>query len=161
MLEMDKIRDVAVNVEAHVANVELDDGVRLRGCVFHENLCLIEGVGGGRSLLGSDFIECDNHCGVDGARYAEESTGNALHVRDAAFIKFRCGRGVGRVLHLGPIRRREPFVGRVLGARGHGVLEELQGFADSVGHEDFNLTSGVVPVDFQAAVLAAIWVDGD
>ena len=50
---------------------------------------------------------------------------------------------------------------RVLGARGHGVLEALQGFADSVGHGDVDVISGVVPVDFQAAVLAAGWVEGD
>ena len=30
---LDKIRGVAVDVEAHVASVETDDVVRLRGCV--------------------------------------------------------------------------------------------------------------------------------
>ena len=112
---LDKIRGVAVDVEAHVASVEPDSSVQLRGWVFHEHLCLLDGVGGGRSLIGANFIECDKHCGVDGARDVEKSAGNALHVCDAAFVKFRCGRGVGRVLHLGPIRRHEPFVGRVLG----------------------------------------------
>ena len=52
-------------------------------------------------------------------------------------------------------------MGRVLGARGCGVLESLQGFVDSVGHGDVEVIAGVVPVDCQTAVLAAIWVDGD
>ena len=81
-------------------------------------------------MLGADLVECDEYFGFDGTRDVEESTGDALHARDAAFIKFRCGRGVRRLLHLGPIHRREPFVGRVLGACGHGALEAFQGFAD-------------------------------
>ena len=44
---LDKIRRIAVNVEAQVASVELDDGVRLRGCVVHENFCLLDSVGSG------------------------------------------------------------------------------------------------------------------
>ena len=32
---LDKIRGVAIDVEAHVASVEPDGGVRLRGCIFH------------------------------------------------------------------------------------------------------------------------------
>ena len=52
-------------------------------------------------------------------------------------------------------------MGRVLGERGHGVLEELQGFAEIFGHGDVNVIAGVVPFDCQAAVLAARWVDGD
>ena len=51
-------------------------------------------------------------------------------------------------------------MGIVLGARGHGVLEALQEFADSVWHGDVDLISGVVPFDCQAAVLAARWVNG-
>ena len=59
------------------------------------------------------------------------------------------------------MRWREPFLGRVLGALGHGVLVELQGFADRVGHGDVNVISGVVSFDGQVAVLASRWVDGD
>ena len=84
--------------------------------------CLLDGVGGGQSLLVINFIDCDKNCGVDDTRDAEEGAGDALHARDAAFIKFWWGFGVGGVLHLGPIRGREPFVGRVLGAWGCGVL---------------------------------------
>ena len=68
---MDKIRGVTVNVEAHVASVEPDDGVRLRGCVFHEHLCLLDGVGGEQSLLGANFVERDKYRGVNGARDLE------------------------------------------------------------------------------------------
>ena len=46
-------------------------------------------------------------------------------------------------------------MGRVLGARGRGVLEALQGFSDSVGHGDVNIIAGVVPVYCQTAVLSA------
>ena len=112
-------------------------------------------------MLGADFVECDKHCGVDGARDVEESDGNALHVRDSAFIKFRCGRGVGRILYLGPIRRREPFVGRMLRERGYGVLEALQGFADGVGHGYVNVIAWVILFDGNPAVLAARWVGSD
>ena len=83
---MDKIHGVAVNVEAHVASVEPDDGVRLRGCIVHEHLCLLDGVSGGRSLLGGNFIECKEHCGVDGVRDLEKSDGDALHAQDSVEI---------------------------------------------------------------------------
>ena len=84
-----------------------------------------------------------------------------MYGRDAALIKFWCSRGVGRVLHLGPIRRRETFVGIVLGARGHGVLEAFQSCADGVGHGDVDVIARVVPFDGKSAVLAARWVNGD
>ena len=48
-----------------------------------------------------------------------------------------------------------------MGACGRGVLEALQGFADSVGHEDVDVIYGVVPFDFQSTVLAARLVDVD
>ena len=64
-------------------------------------------------------------------------------------------------MYLGPVRWREPFVGRVLGVWGNGVLQALQVFADRVGHGDIDIIAGVVPFDGQAAVLAARWVDGD
>ena len=44
---------------------------------------------------------------------------------------------------------------------GRGVLEALQVFTDSVGHGDFDVIAGVIPVDCKAAVLTARWVDGD
>ena len=64
-------------------------------------------------------------------------------------------------MYLGPVRWREPLVGRVLGERGYGVLEALQGFVGRVGHGDVDVISGVILFDGQAAVLAARWVDGD
>ena len=55
-------------------------------------------------------------------------------------------------MYLGPVHWREPLVGRLLGERGHGVLEALQGFADRVGHGDVDIISGVVPFDGQAVI---------
>ena len=46
-------------------------------------------------------------------------------------------------------------------ARGYGVLEALQGFADRVGHGDANVVFWVVQIDGKSAVLAARWVNGD
>ena len=112
-------------------------------------------------MISADLIECDDHCGVDGARYVDKSAGYALHARDAAFVKFRCGCGVGRVLHLGPISRRGKFVGRVLGVRGHGVLEALQGFTDGFGHGDVDVIARVVPFDGKSEVLSSRGVDGN
>ena len=123
------------------------DGVQLYGCVVDEHLCLLDDVGGGKILLVAYFVECDEHGGFDSKRDVEKGAGDDLHARDAAFIKFRCGHGVGRVLHLGPIRRRETFVGRVLRARGYGVLEALQGFADGVGHGDVDVIYQLIPFD--------------
>ena len=37
-------------------------------------------------MLGADFVECDKHFGVDGARDVENGAGDALHARDAVFI---------------------------------------------------------------------------
>ena len=90
---------------------------------------------------------------VNGACDVEECAGNTLHACDSAFIKFWCGCGVGRVLYLGPIRRRDPCWGRVLGACGRGVLEALQVFTDRVGYVDVDVISRVVPFDVQAVVL--------
>ena len=92
-------------MEAHVASVEPDDGVRLRGCIFHQHLRFLDGFGGGQSLISANSVERNRHGGIDGARDVEKGADNALHAHDAAFLKFRCGRGFGRVLHLGSIRR--------------------------------------------------------
>ena len=43
---LDEVRGVAVNVKAHVASVEPDDGVWLRGCIVYEHFCLLDGVSG-------------------------------------------------------------------------------------------------------------------
>ena len=112
-------------------------------------------------MLGANFIDCDEHCVVDSTRDVEKSAGDALHARDAVFVIFRFGRGVGGVLHLGPISRSEPFVGRVLRARRYGVLEALQVFADVVGHGDVDLIARVIPFDGNPAVLAVRSVDSD
>ena len=84
-----------------------------------------------------------------------------MHARDAAFFKFWCGCGVGRVSEFGTIRRYEPFVGRILGLFGDRVLESFQGFSDGVGHGDVNIVFWLVPIYSKPAVLAARWVDGD
>ena len=63
---LDKIRGVAVDVEAHVASVEPDDGVRLCGRVVHDHFCLLDGVSGWRGLIGAYFVEHDKHRGVNG-----------------------------------------------------------------------------------------------
>ena len=112
-------------------------------------------------MLGTDFVERNKHGGVDRARDVEKGAGDALYARDAAFLKFRCSRGVGRLLHLGTIRRCETFVGRMLRARGYRVLEGIQGFADGVGHGYVDVVFRVVPIDGKSAVLAARWVGGD
>ena len=134
-------------MEAHVASMEPDDRVLLHGRVVHENVCLLDGVSGWRILIGAYFVESDKHCGVDCKHDVEEGSGDTLHTCDASFIEFWCGCGIWGVFYLGTIRWREPFVRRVLGAWGHGVLEALQGFADRVGHGYVNVISGVVPFD--------------
>ena len=68
---LDEILSLSVDVEVHVASTELDDGVRLRGCVVHEIFFLLDGFGGRQSLLGANLIECDENCGVDGVRDVE------------------------------------------------------------------------------------------
>ena len=83
---MNWIRCVAVNVEIHVTSVEPDDGVRLRGCVVHQHLRFLDGVGDGQSLLCADLVECNEHGGFDGARYLQKGAGDAFHARDAAFV---------------------------------------------------------------------------
>ena len=158
---MNEIRCITVDVEAHIASVEPDDGVRLGGCVVHNHLRFLDVVGGGLSLIGANFVECDEHGGVEGAIDVEKVADDALHARDAAFIKFRCGRGVGILLHLGPIHSCDPFVVRVLMARRYGVLEVLQVFAEGVGHGYVDVVFQVVPIYGKSAVLSSRWVDGD
>ena len=98
-------------------------------------------------MYGANFVERNKHVGVYSARDVEKGTSDDVHARDAAFLEFRCGCGVGRVLHFGPIRRCEPFWDRVLRARGYGVLEALQGFSDGVGNGDVDVVLRVVPID--------------
>ena len=64
-------------------------------------------------------------------------------------------------MSFGAIRKCEPFVGRIFGAFWDSVLEALQGFAEVVGHGDFDIFFWVVPIDGKSAVLAARLVDGD
>ena len=45
---------------------------------------------------------------------------------------------------------------RVLRARGYGVLEALQGFADGFGHGDVDIITGVIPFYGKPALLAVI-----
>ena len=137
------------------------DRVWLHGCIVHQHFLFLDGVSGWKILFSTDLVECDKHDGVDGSIDVEKGGGDAFHVHDAAFVKFRCGRGVGIVLHLVPICRRKLFVGRVFRARGYGVLEALQGFVDGVGHVDVDVIFQVVPIYGKAAVLAAIRIDGD
>ena len=133
----------------------------MRGSVVHQHLRFLDGVGGGRSLLSADFVEHDKHGGIDGMIDVEKGSGDTLHARDAAFLKFRCSCGIRRVLHLGPIHRCEPFLGGVLRARGYGVLEVLQGFAEGVGHGYVDIVIRLVPINGKSTVPADIWVDGD
>ena len=112
-------------------------------------------------MLGADFVERNNHGGFNGARDVEKVVGNALHAHDDAFINFRCSRGVGRVLQLGPIRRCKTFVRRVLRTCGYGVLEALQGFAGGVGHGDVDVVFWVVTINGKFKVLSARWVNND
>ena len=89
-------------METHVASVNADNGVWLCGSEVHQNFRLLDDIGSGQSLLGANFVECDNHGGIISALDVEERAGYALHGRDAAFYKFWCGCGVRRVLHLAP-----------------------------------------------------------
>ena len=148
-------------MKTHVASVKTNNGVRLGGSVVHQHLGLFDGVSGRRSLLRSDFVERNEHGGIDGARDVEEGAGDALHAFDTVFLKRRCCCGFGRVLDFGTIRRCEPFVGRILGAFRSGVLEAFQCVGDGVWHGDVDVVFWVVPPNGQSAVLAAGSVDGN
>ena len=115
---LDEIRGVTVNVDAHAASMEPDDGIQLRGRVFHDHFCLLDGVSGWKILLGAYFVERDKHREVNSTRNIEEGAGDTLQACDAAFIMFWCGCGVWGVLYFGSVSWREPFVGRVFGGVG-------------------------------------------
>ena len=82
-------------------------------------------------------------------------------MHDAKFFKFPRSRGVGRVLDFDTIPRCKPFVGRMLGVFGDGVLEALQGFFDGVGHGDVKVFFWIVPINGQSTVLSARAVNCD
>ena len=73
--------------------------------VVHHHFRFLDGVSGGQSFFGADFVESDEHGGIDGTRDVEESARDALHAHDATFFKFRCGCGIWIVLDFGEIRR--------------------------------------------------------
>ena len=56
-----------VNVETHFSSVKSDDGVWLCGSVVHQHLCLFDGLSGGQILLRANFVERDDHGGIDSA----------------------------------------------------------------------------------------------
>ena len=85
-----EICGVAVDMEAHVASVEPDDGIRLRGRVVHENFCLLDGVSGEQGLFGAYVVDREKNCGVNRTCNLEEGAGNTLHACDAVFIKGWC-----------------------------------------------------------------------
>ena len=64
---MNEMRCFTVNVETHVASVKTDAGVWLCGSAVHHNFRLLDGVGGGQSLIVADFVEHDKYGGIDGA----------------------------------------------------------------------------------------------
>ena len=64
---LNKIRCVTFNVETHVVSVKMDDDVWLCGIIVNQQFRLLDGVGGGKILFGDDFVERDEHVGIDGA----------------------------------------------------------------------------------------------
>ena len=54
-------------VDTHVAIVKTDSGVWFYGSVVHQHIRIFDGVGGGKSVLRSDFVERNEHGGIDGA----------------------------------------------------------------------------------------------
>ena len=53
-------------METHVASVKTDDGVWLFGSVVHQHLPLFDSLGGRKSLCVANFVERDEHGGIDG-----------------------------------------------------------------------------------------------
>ena len=88
---LDEIRYVSIDVEAHIASVEPDEGVRLRGRVVHEHFRLLDVVSGGRGLFGAYVVERDKYRGVEVACGVEEGAGDTLLACDATFVKSWCG----------------------------------------------------------------------
>ena len=54
-------------METHVASMKTDDGLWLGGIVVYHHLYIFDGVGGGRRFLRDNFVEPDEHGGIDGA----------------------------------------------------------------------------------------------
>ena len=63
---MNEVSCITFNVDTHVASVKTDDGLWLCGRVVDQHFRLLHGVSGGRSFLGADFVERDNHGGING-----------------------------------------------------------------------------------------------
>jgi hypothetical protein len=83
-------------------------------------------------------------------------------MRVFSFLSSKGGRaGCRGELHFGAVRRRGPWVGRVLWAGWWLVLESVKCFGDISGHRYVNIVVGVIPVDCQATILAAGPIDGD
>ena len=64
---LNEVRCVTVNVETYVASMKTDDVVWLCGRVVYQHFLLLDGVRGGQSLLRADFVDSENHGGIEGA----------------------------------------------------------------------------------------------
>ena len=105
--DLNRICCVTINVETHVASLKTYEGVWLCGSVVHQHFRFLDGVGGGQSLLGDDFVEHNKHGVIDGAWDIDERSGDALHAHDAAFSIF------GAVVESGEYWTLESYVGAI------------------------------------------------
>ena len=132
---LDEICSVAVDVEAHVASVEPDDGAQLCCCVVHERFCLLDGVGGGKSFFGTNSIERNEYCGVDGESVVEEVAGDALHTCDAAFSSFGAAVALGEYCTLDPYVGASHLWGECWGRGGMGCWKYSRDLRTELGME--------------------------
>lgn len=140
-----KIGGVAVNVEAHIAGVVADGGLRIGVCIIHEHFGLAKGSVGGSSLLGGNFIEGNKHSGVNGTGVIQEGAGDGLHTGGTFFVKEGGSAGQLGKLYFGAVRRGSPLVRRMLRAGWWGMVEAVEGFGDIAGHGYVDVFFIVVP----------------
>lgn len=86
-LRQDKTCCVSVDVQHHAAGMAADHGI-WAGCGVIEELgALVNGQGGGTSLLRGDFIQGREHGWVDCLGAAEKCSICSLNACDAGFIE--------------------------------------------------------------------------
>ena len=120
-------------MQAHVALVEADGGVRM-GCTVIEEVCGCACGGFGAFGLGCcEGAEGDEHGAIDGSGVIQEGANDFLDA--LALVSFQWGGIIGcGVLDFGAVVWRRPWIRRIGDGKFSGAAESFDGFLDVLGH---------------------------
>ncbi len=146
-----KVGGIGADGENHVAGVIADGGNRMRGEIVEEHVTSLFGMFRRGGLTVGNLVQGNNDSGVTAAGVVEKQTRDLLNAFDAEFVKERRQVGVGKLDFLA-IDGSCPAMGRVLRSGRWSVTQRVEGLGNVAGHGDVDMTSSIVPVDFESEI---------